>query len=142
MPLSEREIAEIAKATGAEIAKVFAGKSIREFGPYINEMKKVDSRIVARFSVIGTKMIVYEVWEPSSLMGRHSTVRTINGEWYGRLGTKSLPYEIDQLPAGSNERLLAVGRWLDQQYEEAYRIILAAYPEAFTGRRSMGTITT
>lgn len=112
-----------------------------EYAPYIHETKRIGDKVIKKYSVAATDLIVYEAWEPSAIMGRHSTITSIDGEWYGRIGTRYLPTELEELPAGSEERLRAVGKWHEDQYEEAYRLILEAFPDADAGRRSMGEIT-
>jgi hypothetical protein len=108
--------------------------------PYINEQKKVGDKIVDKFSVGGTNIIVYNAWEPSGVFGEHSTITTFDGEWYGRIGTKRLSPEVEKLPAGSKERIDAVGKAFEEQYEEAYRLIEEAYPESANGKHTMGEI--
>ena len=62
------------------------------------------------------------------------------GKW-GRVGTERLPQALEDLPAGSDERVRRVREWQQAQYERAYNIICDAYPEARDGRREMGRIT-
>lgn len=110
------------------------------YAPYIYETKKSDSKVVNKFSVAGTDLIVYEAWEPSAIIGKHGTLTSIEDKWYGRIGTRYLPPEIEELPRG-DQRTRAVGKWHDDQYEEAYALITRAFPESKDGRRSMGEIT-
>jgi len=122
------------------------GQAEKELGalaraPYISETKRIGDKVIKKYSVAGTDLIVYEVYEPSALMGPHGTVTSIEGKWYGRVGTRRPPPELEALPAGSEERFRAVGKWYEGQYEEAYKLITEAFPEAQGGRRSMGEIT-
>jgi hypothetical protein len=88
--------------------------------------------------IIGTNVVVYSAWEP---MAGHSTMTTIDGAWWGRIGCRPLPAELDALPARSDERFLAVTEWHEAQYQEAYSAILAQAPEARGGYLKMGEIT-
>jgi len=56
------------------------------------------------------------------------------------VGSRPLPPELDALPAYSDERYRAVSAWHAAQYDEAYAAIVAEYPEAADGERSMGEI--
>lgn len=98
--------------------------------------------IVKRYQIIGTDTHVHGVWERMGGMGSHSTITTVNGEWYGRIGTRRLPAWMDALPAMSAERSRIVGEWHDAQYAQAYEMILAAFPELIPTRKSMGEIET
>jgi hypothetical protein len=88
--------------------------------------------------IAGTKITVYSAWEPCSLH-LHSTITLIDGEWYGRVGTRPLTAELNSLPA-SDERIKAVDAWHEAQYQEAYAAIEAQYP-GLTGHKSMGEIS-
>lgn len=76
--------------------------------------------LVQRSGIIGTSIAIYTAWAPSSLAGHHSTVRTFQNYdgWWGRIGSEFPP-----------------------SYEEAYKAILEAFPEAANGVRDMGEIT-
>ena len=103
-----------------------------------------EGRILKRTPIIGTRTTVYSVWEPTSdpVQGPHGTITTIEGVWYGRLGTRrDLPPELEVLPPMSAERSERVGRWHEDQYDIAYRLIIDAYPKAAFGRFSMGEIS-
>ncbi len=101
----------------------------------------VDGKGIQKSPIIGTGIVEYSAWEPSALVGRHSSITSIAGEWYGRIGTRWPPPELERLPAWSDERMKAVGRWHEEQYQEAYDLIIRAFPQAAKGRRSMGIIT-
>ncbi len=107
---------------------------------YISEYRHVGDKVVHKYNIIGTRLIVYNAWEPSSVMGKHSTITTIDGKWYGRLGTSQVPPDINALPAGSDERIKAVRTYFDKEETEAYRIVIEAFPEAAAGTRDMGDI--
>jgi len=115
----------------------------KEYAPYIYETKTIGDKVVKKYSILTTNLVVYEAWEPSpsTITAAHRTITTMQGEWYGRIGSRNLPPEVEYLPAGSNERIYAVGKWHEDQYEEAYKLILQAFPEAEGGRRSMGEIS-
>lgn len=108
--------------------------------PYINDIKKVENKIIQRYSILTTDILVYSAWEPSTITGRHSTITSLNNKWYGRIGSRLLPPDINKIPFGP-ERLAAVEKWHKDQYQEAYSLIIEAFPEAKTGHRDMGDIT-
>ncbi len=47
----------------------------------------------------------YTVWECGSIIGTHSTITTRDGKWYGRLGTRQLPANLEELPAMTDYRI-------------------------------------
>lgn len=96
--------------------------------------------IAHRFGIIGTTTVVYQAWEPSTMMGRHSTVTFFDGECYGRIGTDPDGSKFDHLPVGE-ERFAAVAAAYDERYQLAYAAILEAFPEAADGEPADGEIT-
>lgn len=98
--------------------------------------------VIQRTPIIGTTCVIFSVWEKGQITGTHSTITTINGEWYGRVGTERLPADLDALPAYSNERAAAVRAWQLRRYERAYDIIAHSEygHEAMNGRYSMGQV--
>jgi hypothetical protein len=100
---------------------------------------------VERYNILTTRHQVYCVWVPTDKpFGGGSTLRTIGDKWYYRLGTDPLPAELDSLPSWSEQRSAAVGAWHESLYEEAYALILRAFPADFgntASRESMGEIT-
>lgn len=90
--------------------------------------------IVQRIPIITSSTVVFTVYEkadhPLEAGGTHSTIMTFDGRdgWYGRLGTRRLPNEINVIPVGK-ERFTSVDAFHRAQYEEAYRAILDSYPE-------------
>jgi hypothetical protein len=86
--------------------------------------------VVEKYGIIGTTATVYRAYRPSSAMGNHSSITTIGGEWYGDVATERPPFDVDTLPPRSTERFVAVSNWYAAKYEEAYRLIFSAYPEA------------
>ena len=109
-----------------------------------NETRQLEAFKVQRHRILGTRIMVYAAWERSSVMGKHSTITTIDGEWYGRVGTRHLPAWMNALPAMSDERSRIVGEYHDAQYGEAYDIIRRAFPEVceYAARESMGELET
>jgi hypothetical protein len=98
---------------------------------------------VERIKILGTKYISYRAYEPSTLTGAHSTLTTINDEWYGEIASRRLPAELDTLPMYSSTRLQAVRSWQKEQYEEGYAAIYAAYPhlQGIPHHKDMGEIS-
>jgi hypothetical protein len=73
--------------------------------------------------IIGTLTVVYSAWEPSVVMGRHTTISHLGGtQCYGRIGT------------------LVDGTTRQEQYRRAYRLIIDRHPEAAAGTRDAGEI--
>lgn len=99
--------------------------------------------IVQRYRIIGTDNVVYQACRPLTQCpergASHSAWWRHDERWYGRVGTDRLPPELDALPAMSLERSRAVDDWHAGLYDDAYRLIVAAFPGA-TGRRDMGEI--
>lgn len=91
---------------------------------------------VKKTNIIGTEMTVYSVWEPYA---GHSTFTFEAGMKLGRVGTRPLPRELEELPA-SPERCEKVAAWLVAQCDDAYRAILDQYPHTRKGRPDMGEI--
>ena len=85
----------------------------------------------------GERAVVYSAWEPSEDHG-HSTITTIDGVWFGRIGTRRFACN---LPAGSDERHTAVMAEYEEQYLEAYNAIADVFPLA-CGREDMGEVET
>ena len=66
---------------------------------------------------------VYSVWEPTNgPTGNHSTITTIGDKWYGRVGTRRLPSDIDAIPVGE-KRFAAVAEHHKAQYDLSYDLI-------------------
>jgi len=107
---------------------------------FISEYKHVGEKTVHKYNIIGTNLVVYNAWEPSSVMGKHSSITFIDSKCYGQIGHRHMPPEIDALPAGSQQRIDEVHKNYEEQYQEAYRIIIEAFPEAAAGNQDMGDI--
>lgn len=95
----------------------------------------------------GKKNYVYAAWEPTTISdmgdGSHHQITHIDGRdgCYGKVGTKSIPAEINALPFGE-ERIKAVQKWYRGQKERAICLIYEACPETADGQvdMSMGEI--
>jgi len=81
--------------------------------------------LVHFYRIIGTPTVVAEVLEPGDLASTHSSVTTVNGKWYGTLGTRVLPKEVDAIPRG-DARLAAVQRHRDHQVTWIHNLISKA----------------
>lgn len=96
--------------------------------------------IVVRTRVVGTRIDIYSVWEPSAVIGQHAVITSAkSGGWLGRVGTRALPAGL-ATQAQSPERAKTVRAWFAQEYEEAYAAILAACPQVAFGNRRGGEI--
>ena len=83
----------------------------------------IRGKVVSRINIIGTNTCDYSAWEPTAIMGRHSSITTFGPggdpfhgrqRWYGRIGSRPLPARIDRIPAGP-ERSRAVDRFQARQ---------------------------
>lgn len=90
-----------------------------------------DGKIVQKYSIIGTTLVDYTVWEPSRMMGAHSTITTFDGKWYGSITTRPLPAEIEALPVGSEERSISCNAFFCDNEEEAKAIVRSTFPQDF-----------
>jgi hypothetical protein len=97
-----------------------------------------EGAIVRVTRIIGSTLDIFAVYEPSSLCGPHSTIMHIDGQWYGMLGSRRLPAELDAMRGAA--RWDAVTAYQQAQYDAAYALIVAQHPSAAHGRRSMGDI--
>ena len=83
--------------------------------------------------------VVFSAWEPYD---RHSTMTTIDGKLYGRIGTRPLTARLDALPASTNARIFAVEQFHAEQQDEAYAAICEEYPGTdLNSNKCMGEIT-
>lgn len=109
-------------------------------------------RVASRYNIASTRVFVYCVYEA---MDRHSTITTLDVPadhpraqkdtfkprtyaWFGRLGTRPLPSDIEALPyAGPDcERVKRCEAWRDAQHAEAVAILHAAFPESMNATKS------
>jgi hypothetical protein len=85
---------------------------------------------VQRYSIIGTTTTVYRAHRPApGYMGPYHTLCTIDDKLFGDVSTHEPPPDVDAIPPGP-ARVAAVHGWYDSQYQEAYRLIFEAFPEA------------
>lgn len=89
---------------------------------------------VNRVRYIGENRFGYAVWEkdvPARLgfPHGHSTITHFDGfeYWWGQLGSRELPRDIDALPVG-DARFAACAQFRRAQIRLAQRIIFLAYP--------------
>ena len=91
---------------------------------------------IRKINILGTNNYIFSAWEPTTLKGTnhipiipsHSTITTINGKWYGRIGTREITPELNSIPVGI-ERFKKMKEYREEQYQKAYQAILAEYPE-------------
>jgi hypothetical protein len=96
--------------------------------------------------IIGTDIVDYTAWTTGDPMDAHgyrhySEWQSFDGRFYGRIGSRRIPATIEAMVGGSPERVEAAHAHSAAQYEEAYAMIVAAFPHTANGRRSMGRIT-
>lgn len=86
-----------------------------------------------RYRIIGTPIVIYAAYEPTGIMGPHSTTMTHpeTGERLGSVHTFFPRGEgVDLLPAMSEERRIAYRNHHAAQCERSLAIIRAAFPES------------
>lgn len=87
--------------------------------------------LITTRQLIGTNVTIYEAWEPSTLIDgfpSHTTLRRIEGVWYGAIPGRTLPARIEQMPVG-DDRHLEAAFWRTSNETEAVAAILAVYPD-------------
>ena len=93
-----------------------------------------------RYGICGTSYVCYAVYEPTALMGNHSSITTreetrpdgsVNVTWLGDITTRRLPDSLEALTPGSQERIKAVTTYLDGWKAFAESLIHAAFPQDF-----------
>jgi len=97
---------------------------------------------IDKYKILGTNVTKFAAWEQTSFNHNfygHSTITHIDGICHGKIGTRDLDKETNKLPVGPI-RTAAVHKHHNDQYEEAYALIIAQYPEAANGKRDMGEI--
>lgn len=87
--------------------------------------------IVNKVKIVGTNYIVYTAYERISSIFNcpHSIITFFDGVPYGQIGTAPDSRMYERLPSGSEERIQAVQKAYQEEYERAYRAIFAQYPE-------------
>ncbi len=90
---------------------------------------KGEKRIMAH-GIMSTIYTIFKVYEPTTIMGNHSTITHIDGEgWYGDITSRRLTADLEIFPAYSEERRDKVNEWRDKQYIEAKELIFEVFPE-------------
>ena len=91
---------------------------------------------IRKINILGTNTYIFSAWEPTILKGTnytpiipsHSTITNINGQWFGRIGTREVTPELNSIPVGI-KRFEKMKQYREKQYNEAYEAILVEYPE-------------
>jgi hypothetical protein len=107
---------------------------------YVSEWKRIGDKLVHKYSIAGAAVLVFTVYEPSSLCGMHSTKTSHEGAWVGELCTRELPIEIEAMKPFSDERYQWAQTWRLSLEAECYALIVLAFPEANGGTRRKGEI--
>ena len=85
---------------------------------------------VQRTRILGTDTVVYRAWEPTQFIGgKHHTITTFDGVWFGLIGSDPDPSVYNHLPVGP-ERTAKVGEAYQARYQLAHQLIRNAFPEA------------
>lgn len=98
---------------------------------------------VRRGRIIGTKHLIYDVFEPTKLGVHdgtgHSSITsnidigdTVHTGFWGQLGMRDLTPEIDALPV-DEKRFTACRKFREEQYRLAHKLIMQVFPEAKMG---------
>lgn len=107
---------------------------------YVSDWKRIGDKLVHKYSIAGTSVVVFTVYEPSGLFGMHSSKTSHEGAWLGAMASRDLPASIDALKPFSDERYQWAKTWRESIEVECYALILLAYPEANGGTRRHGEI--
>lgn len=101
---------------------------------------QIGSLIVARTPIGGSNCVAFSAWQPApGSWPKHSTIMSFDGVMAGRVGSDPIPECIDQMARGA-DRVAAVRKFYDDCNQRAYDAIVAAFPEAAEGTRSIGEI--
>ena len=97
---------------------------------------------IDKYTIIGTNITKFAAYEPTTFDRNqgylHSTItHSLDTVCYGQIGTRR---PTTPLPTSPEDRYTAVMAHYNAQYEEAYALIIAQYPEATNGLRDMGEI--
>ena len=96
----------------------------------VNITRKIRDKKISAHGLIGTSYVMFKAYEPSGIMGNHSTITHYDDDgWYGDISTRRLPEDIEALPKYSNERVEKVHEWQEKNYMESRKLIFEAYPE-------------
>jgi hypothetical protein len=137
------------KALRATARKIAAGQDkpksdlppTHDFGSErVDAEKWIGDIVVRRNQIIGSRAVYYSVYEPFTASLLHSSQMTIGGKRMGQLGSRRLPGTIDALPPYSEARSKAVGKFHNEQYALAHKLIIQAFPEAEIGHKLSGDI--
>ena len=105
--------------------------------PIVDDTVAVGSVVVRRYSVIGTNLVIIDAYEPYDHYhyGSHSSYTHMFGLTYGKVGTRRLPKELEDLPKMSDKRIEAVKAYHESEYARARACITEAYPECVADPR-------
>jgi len=91
--------------------------------------------LVERYAMIGCDWVIYAAHAPiTGPGGDYSTIMHHAGQWYGEVASRRLPAELDALPAMTDSRMAAVRAFTAAYVGLEHALILAAYPDAASGR--------
>ena len=93
--------------------------------------------IARRYGILTTSYVCYAVYEPSALMGNHSTIMVHNGKWLGEVTTRRLPDALEAMKPGSQERINTVTAYLDGWKAFAESLIRSAFPQDFAEQEAV-----
>jgi hypothetical protein len=121
-------------------ATSYRGDSAMSSRPSPSTHIQIGNVIVARTPIGGSNCVAYSAWQlaPGS-WPKHGTQMSFNGVAAGRIGSEPIPDGIDQMARG-DERVVAVKKFYADCNERAYHAILAAFPEAAKGTKTVGEI--
>lgn len=106
-----------------------------------DETRKLDNGIIVRrIRILSTQIVVYSAWEISNFARNHSTITTFDDQWYGTIHSRRDDSTYCHLRGGSDKRIAAIIAHYDANDVESYAAIIAAFPEAATGKRLYGEI--
>ncbi len=89
-----------------------------------------DDRMFTKVRIVGTDVVVFSVYEPSTMFGPHGTFTHEGDDCWGRIGTRRPSKEVLAMPVCADERVTAVKAHYAAEYERAYPLIVEVFPEA------------
>lgn len=90
-----------------------------------NEVRFVDGKMVERFQIIGTKIVVYRAWEP---IGEGLNIRLVGDKVYHAMASNYDRAKFEHLPGLTNERIRAFSQAEQEAHQRAYDTIFKAFP--------------
>lgn len=86
---------------------------------WMTDLCREHTVLVKKYRIEDTNICMYSAWEPTTLIGAHTTITFVEGEVFGRIGTL---------------------HFTEEEFERAYHLIIDEHPEAAAGKKENGEI--